>query len=95
MSKHLHLSRRAFLKAAAAAVGVGALAACQPAVQPAPAPKPAAAETKATAAPAAAAATAAPKAAPASSEAVKLNFVCDTINTGHVQVRDKWCKAVQ
>jgi multiple sugar transport system substrate-binding protein len=92
MSNHPHLSRRAFLKAAAAAVGVGALAACQPAAPPAPAPKPAAGETKATAAPAAAAATAAPKAAPASSEAVKLNFVCDTINTGHVQVRDKWCK---
>jgi len=54
--------------------GLLALSACSPAAAPAQ-------PTSAAAAPT----TEAPKAAP-----VKLTFVCDTVNAGHVKVRDAW-----
>jgi multiple sugar transport system substrate-binding protein len=68
MTNHF-LSRRAFLRGAAAVTGVATLAACVPA---------------------------APGAAPASEgeapagESVTLTFVVDTINEGHVEVRNQW-----
>jgi multiple sugar transport system substrate-binding protein len=68
--KNQSISRRAFLRGAAAVAGVATLAACVPA---------------------------APGAAPASEggdapagETATLTFVVDTINEGHVEVRNKW-----
>ena len=79
MDKSRMVSRREFLKAGAAlAAGMG-VAAC-------------AAPTPAPAKPAAPASTVVPTKAPAPAEPVKLTFVCDTINTGHIKVRDDWAK---
>lgn len=78
MSKLHPISRRDFLKYSAAfAAGLSGLAACAPA---APAP------TKAPDA----GAQSAPTTQPPSTAQVKLTFVCDTVNAGHVKVRDNW-----
>ncbi len=87
MNCYRGMNRRQFLQAAAAA-GVGLLGAvaCTPAT-PTSAP---------TSAPTTASGEAAPTAAPAATaaaETVKLTFICDTINQGHVQLRDAWAKA--
>ena len=72
-----HLSRRAFLRLSATAIGVSALAACAPPAAPSAAP---ASGESSAAAPAPAA------------EAITINFVVDIINEGHVAARDKWSK---
>jgi multiple sugar transport system substrate-binding protein len=65
-----YLTRRTFLRGAAAVAGLVALAACAPAVPAGTQP--------------------AGEAAAPAGEPVTLTFIVDTINEGHVQVRDKW-----
>ena len=80
MSKNRQFSRRDFLKyGTALALSLGGISACTPSATPATkAPEPGTTSAPATNAPAAG--------------PVKLTFVCDTVNVGHVKVRDEWAK---
>ncbi|HEY9076701.1 MAG TPA: extracellular solute-binding protein [Anaerolineaceae bacterium] len=79
MKDQRKLSRRDFLKVGAAvAVSISGLAACA-----SPTPVPTASKPSGAAE---------PTKPPAAAEPAKITFVCDTINTGHVKVRDNWAK---
>ncbi len=73
-----HLSRRAFLRLSAAAIGVSALAACAAPAAPVAGSRASGESSAGVPAPAA--------------EAITINFVVDIINEGHVAARDKWSK---
>jgi multiple sugar transport system substrate-binding protein len=75
------ISRREFLRGSAAAAGLLTLSACAPVVvQQEPAASSEGAQESA------------PQGAAPAAETATLTFIVDTINEGHIQVRDKWAE---
>jgi ABC-type glycerol-3-phosphate transport system substrate-binding protein len=81
MEQQRRYSRRDFLRGASAAAGLLTLAGCVPVTTTPAAPD---AQTQSSADQ--------PESAAPEAEQVTLTFIVDTINDGHVSVRDKWAK---